>query len=351
MAKKHTIKEIASRAGVSAGTVDRVIHNRGDVSAQSREKVEKVLAEIKYSTKQAFYAHESSKSIQLLMILPQSSGGNDYWSLIERGMNEAIRDFSNPKLKIKFLYYDQFDLFSCRSIFKEALELKSNGVIIGPSFYDETVFFANQLFIKNIPYIFVDTSVANTQPLAFFCPHSFQTGIVQARLLTSVLSPDKDIAIFQAKRIGDETTIQSYTRMYGFMSFLQEHFPEIKVHSAQYNYADKTQCWNYLDQFFAEHPNTGGAVVFNTRGYLICDYLKAHHINHIKLIGYGTDLKNIDGLKDGYYSFIISERPHFQGYRSVRTMLEYLLYDKKTKEENYTPIDIIIKETADFYTS
>ena len=35
-------------AGVSAGTVDRVLHNRGDVSRTSREKVQKVLDEIDY---------------------------------------------------------------------------------------------------------------------------------------------------------------------------------------------------------------------------------------------------------------------------------------------------------------
>ncbi len=349
MSKKYTIKDIALLAGVSAGTVDRVIHNRGDVSSESRQKVEKVLNEIKYLDKQPPYIPENSKPIRLLMILPQSSGGGDYWSLIERGMNESIRDFSSPKLKVKFMYYDQFDLYSCRNVFKEAIELKSDGVIIGPSFYDETVFFANQLFMKDIPYIFVDTSVNNTKPLAFFGPHSFQTGVVQARLLTTVLDAGKDITVFQAKRIGDETSIQSLTRMYGFMSYIKEYFPDIKVLSAMYDYADKAQCWNFLDKFFEENPNVGGAVVFNTRGYIISEYLRAHQLGRVKLIGYGTDKKNVEGLKDGYISFIISERPYYQGYRSIRTMLEYLLYDKSTEVDNYTPIDILIKETVDFY--
>ena len=40
MAKKVKIKEIAEMAGVAAGTVDRILHNRGMVSAQSREAVE-----------------------------------------------------------------------------------------------------------------------------------------------------------------------------------------------------------------------------------------------------------------------------------------------------------------------
>ena len=46
--KIYTIKDIARMAGVSAGTVDRVLHNRGDVSLASMEKVQKVLDEIDY---------------------------------------------------------------------------------------------------------------------------------------------------------------------------------------------------------------------------------------------------------------------------------------------------------------
>ena len=47
--QNYTIKDIARMAGVSAGTVDRVLHNRGDVSEKSKEKVQKVLDEINIS--------------------------------------------------------------------------------------------------------------------------------------------------------------------------------------------------------------------------------------------------------------------------------------------------------------
>ena len=49
MAKKYRIKDIAELAGVSTGTVDRVIHNRGEVSLDSRKKIEEVLIKINYS--------------------------------------------------------------------------------------------------------------------------------------------------------------------------------------------------------------------------------------------------------------------------------------------------------------
>ena len=47
-----TIKEIAEKAGVSIGTVDRVLHNRGMVNAQTKERVETVMKELNYRPNQ-----------------------------------------------------------------------------------------------------------------------------------------------------------------------------------------------------------------------------------------------------------------------------------------------------------
>ena len=48
MAERIRIKDIALKAGVSVGTVDRVLHKRPNVSEKVREKVEKVLKEQNY---------------------------------------------------------------------------------------------------------------------------------------------------------------------------------------------------------------------------------------------------------------------------------------------------------------
>lgn len=48
MKEKIRIKDIAEKAGVSVGTVDRVLHNRPNVSAPARKKVEAALMEMNY---------------------------------------------------------------------------------------------------------------------------------------------------------------------------------------------------------------------------------------------------------------------------------------------------------------
>ncbi len=48
IARKHTIQDIAKRAGVGAGTVSRVLNEHPHVSEASRNKVERVIAELDY---------------------------------------------------------------------------------------------------------------------------------------------------------------------------------------------------------------------------------------------------------------------------------------------------------------
>ena len=43
-----TIKEIAALAGVSRGTVDRVLNHRGSVNPATAEKIEKIARELDY---------------------------------------------------------------------------------------------------------------------------------------------------------------------------------------------------------------------------------------------------------------------------------------------------------------
>ena len=46
--KKVTLQDIANELGISKGTVDRAIHNRPDISLETREKVLKLVEKYNY---------------------------------------------------------------------------------------------------------------------------------------------------------------------------------------------------------------------------------------------------------------------------------------------------------------
>ena len=70
MNKKHTIKDIAKLAGVSKGTVDRVLHKRGKVSPASLEKVNEVLKVIDYEPNLIARNLKNNKVYRISILLP-----------------------------------------------------------------------------------------------------------------------------------------------------------------------------------------------------------------------------------------------------------------------------------------
>ncbi len=74
-----TIKDIAKLSDVSIGTVDRVIHKRGFVSSDTKEKVEWAIKELKYTPN--IYARQLklSKKYKFGVLMPELHQDAYYW--------------------------------------------------------------------------------------------------------------------------------------------------------------------------------------------------------------------------------------------------------------------------------
>ena len=95
MAEKIRIKDIAERAGVSVGTVDRVLHKRPNVSASALKRVEKALEEMNYQPNMYASALAYNRSYKFYCLIPKHAS-EAYWDEIEMGAMKAIeqrRDF------------------------------------------------------------------------------------------------------------------------------------------------------------------------------------------------------------------------------------------------------------------
>ena len=75
--EKIRIKDVAELAGVSVGTVDRVLHNRPNVSEDARKKVEKALKDMDYRPNVYASALAYNKKYTFCCIMLRSLLGRD----------------------------------------------------------------------------------------------------------------------------------------------------------------------------------------------------------------------------------------------------------------------------------
>ena len=298
MKRKIRIKDIAQMAGVSVGTVDRILHNRGNVSESARIAVETVLKKVDYKPNIHISGLSLKRKYKVVITTPNIMKG-EYWESIHAGISYALEEFENIRVQCLVYTYNQYDIYSCREIFDRVAETDADAVIIGATFKEESVRLSKQLEEKEIPYIFVDSPLENSSPLAFFTSDHYVCGYLVAKLITSIIPSGSDIGMLQAVRIGDQSANTSILRKQGFNDYLQEKNIGNNVQRISFTAMEPEKFDHQLTDFFQRQQNIGGVVVLNSRGGIVADYFAKNGIHDIKLVCLDLTAPNVRGLKEG----------------------------------------------------
>jgi LacI family transcriptional regulator len=103
-----TVKDLAEAAGVSRGTVDRVLHNRGSVRDDVALRVKALAREMGYVPNRAGRALGMHRRYTVGVLLP--SIGNVFFDDVLEGVSNATRDFSDMGVDVvvrKIQGYDE----------------------------------------------------------------------------------------------------------------------------------------------------------------------------------------------------------------------------------------------------
>ena len=102
-----TMTEIAKKSGVSIGTVDRVLHNRGKVSEKTKLAVEAVIEKYGYTPNPLARTLKKNKPFVIGVLMPPPGSGSGYWQMIFKGMKEAESELSAFGIKLEFEYFQR----------------------------------------------------------------------------------------------------------------------------------------------------------------------------------------------------------------------------------------------------
>ena len=144
MRKNIRIKDIALKAGVSIGTVDRVLHKRGEVSKETKLKIQQIIDELDYRPNLLASSLASKKSIVFATLMPKSSSQDTYWSKPQKGVEKAMSQLKAYGVKLQQYFFDMDD-FRSFSVQGEKLLLDCpDAVMIAPWAKSEATRFAKQ---------------------------------------------------------------------------------------------------------------------------------------------------------------------------------------------------------------
>ena len=351
MSERIRIKDIARLSGVSVGTVDRVIHGRNGVSEASKKKVKEILKKLDYQPNMYASVLASNKDYKFACLLPAHAEG-EYWTDVEHGIHKATNAYSDFNVTIHISYYDPYNYISFGQAAKEILDSGPDGVIFAPTTPIYTLPFTQELSSRHIPYIYIDSQIKEAPALSFFGQNSKQSGYFAARMLALLASeqPEK-VVIFRKINEGIIGSNQQEQREVGFREYMKQKHPNCLILELDLHAKQDSEDMLMLDIFFNKHPDLKYGITFNSKAYIIGEYLQKTRKKHFKLIGYDLLKRNVDCLRQGNIFFLIAQQPTLQGFNSVKFLCDHLILKKEVPQENFMPIDLLTKENIDYYYS
>lgn len=341
------IKDIAKLAGVSKGTVDRVLHKRGRVSEQAHERVMKVLQEIDYKPNLIARTLSSNKNYRIIALLPNPAS-DEYWAQTIEGIHQAEAEWIHYNVTIERSFFDQYNKESFKRKAAEAVQSKPDGIITAPIFYDEAIVFFQGLKNEAIPYVLFNTNIPETHPLSFIGQDSFRSGKVGAELMylgqhtggrLAVLHLDEDL----------HNSVHLLEKERGFREYFTQrntlHF-DIREVSLRPNEPGFEESLTEL----LNDPELKGIFVSTSKGTsAVAAMLEKNRKQNIRLIGYDILDNNLKYLRSGTIDFLINQNPKRQAFLSISHLANHLVFKKDAPERDLFPLEVITQQNLDSY--
>ena len=347
--KKARIKDIARLAGVSIGTIDRVLHDRGEVAEKTKLKVQRILKETNYSPNLVAQVLKLKKRFHLVSLLPEPTDDSSFWEKHPDGMNRAIEELDPFPVTLSQITFNLLDEDDFQKKTCSVLNLKPDGVLLAPIFKSESISFCSRLFKEKIPFVFIDGFLENTEFLAYVGEDIFQSGRVAGQLTDLVTPEKKDILVVNiAKNLNNVHHLN--TRTLGFLSYFQKsgsnRGKKIKINIPDPSFKNVRLA---IDEVFKENPDIRSIFISGSKSYLIAQYLEEKGLKSINIIGYDLLEMNVKYLKSGIIKFLIGQRPEEQTYKGVKKLFEFLSLNKIPEKMEYLPVDVVTSENVGFF--
>lgn len=347
--KQIRIKDIAERAGVSIGTVDRVLHDRGEVAVDTKERVLAIAKQFHYQPNIVARALTSKRQYNIVALLPKGNDDNQFWNEHHAGIEKAIRELKPFRVEIYFYFFELHNGDDFKEKATRVLKFNPDGVIFAPILKKESINFCTELDNIKIPYIFIDTYIEEANCVTFIGEDAFQGGRVAASLIDHGISPVKDILIVNISK-DIENTQHLNRRNQGFMSFFLDSGKNkgMKI-TVEIPSSEMEIVTTRMDNILKSNPNIGAILVSSSKTHVIGRYLEQKNIKGMILVGYETTLKNLEFLKKGFINFLVGQKPMEQSGLAVKRMFEYLTTNQQFPKREFQPVGIINSENMEHF--
>lgn len=345
-----TTKEIAKLAGVSRGTVDRVLNNRGQVSAEVKAKILKIAKEFNYKKNVLASRLAINSQVKVSVVLPQAEK-DVFWNGPLQGTAKLKDSVADYGMSLDMHLFDLFDSTSYTEAFKKAMSTRPNAILVAPIFLKETVAQIQIAKHNGIPIVCINSELDSGDVLSFIGQNSYQSGVIAGKLFDLNSSPNRQIIVITQGH-DSKNAIHIKKKVDGLRNYNEENQCNFEIVDVQIeNFTDPRLIQEKADFILSEYQNIRGVFFTNSRAYHFMNNTDLHDRldDEATIVGYDLLDQNVDLLRDNKIDFVLHQKPEMQGYLGIQSLFNHFIHKREIAKKQYLPIDIVVKENIDSY--
>lgn len=375
-----TVRDVARHAGVSIGTVDRVLHGRGRVAPETEVRVNEALIALDYRPNLHARNLSQSRTLVVTVLSPAPEHDRGYWELPLRGIDRALSRFTPNNVQVKRVWFDRHNEDSLTDAL-DYMETIPDGLLVAP-----VVSRCAQrrlrdfIFTNRIPTVAFDSRLAIEQtkqspsedgtkertatkddcatesalddesPSVVFVGQDPYLGGLTAGRFTHMLRRDAPVVASITLGSADAHLLE---RARGFQAYWRATKQPADVRDVLLDDRDEAgYVHDLVDQLSPLIDQLGAVFVTNAASAAFLSTLRLlGYRSHIPLVGYDLLPQNARLVEEGHIDVIISQKPEEQGYEAMSVLLQKVIYGKLMPAETLMPVEVILAENLPSFTS
>ena len=338
-----TLNQIAEICGVSRGTVDRALHNKGNVRPAVAERIKAVANEYGYTPNRAGLAlSRTSHPIRIGVIM--FSVQTPFMQIVLDAARREARRLAAFSVEVIFRLSPSLDPVEQVSMIEELVEQHHiNALAITPldCLLVETKI--NELIDqRGIPVVMFNTDLPNSHRLCYVGQENLSSGRTVAELMRLVARESGTVATIRAPCIYHSAYSE---RLKGFKEELLTPDSSLQLRDVMLPHDDSNVVYEHTLRLLQEVPDLTGIYAI-TPGYAgVCSALvDSGRARGVHLIMHDEIPANLYELRRGVADFVIGQDAVQQGALPLSLLADYIqLKQQPPKEFYHTDIRVLLR--------
>ncbi|MBU3827472.1 MAG: LacI family DNA-binding transcriptional regulator [Candidatus Anaerobiospirillum merdipullorum] len=338
---KVTVKSLAQAAGVSRGTVDRVLHNRGSVKPEVALRIKTLAKEFGYVPNRAGRALAASKTpYKIGVLLP--SIGNLFFDDVVVGINKAAADYGDLGLEVVVKEVQGYEVATHQAAIDNLLTQNCQALCLStvdaPEIHDRI----NILYDQGMPIVLLNTDITNAKRLCYVGSDYKCAGATCGGMLAmcSHKIPLKILIV-----TGSKLMLGHNLRIAGFIEELTRQGQSFEIIATVESNDSDIRAQEVTLQELKRHPDINCVYVTGAGVQGVGAALIALDRPEIFAISYDEVYTTKELVHEGIIKFTVCQQPERQGYHAVKRAYQALAGQLPAKTEDFIT-DTIIKIKA-----